>query len=247
MKMIKWMVSGLMIAGIVQAAEVDVTVDFASAYVSRGVTINRNPVMQIGAEISGFPMPEEYGSLVIGTWGNFDLSRGGTNYGWKRNEFSEIDYYVSYAFPVTGLDLSIDYWEYTYPNSDARADREVIVSVGKEIPNTGLYANLDTYHGLAGGMLKNTYVETGLSYGMDLSEALSASVGTTVAYLFNNSGPDGLHNATLGAGLGYALTENWSVSGSVTFIAQLDNNALPSGPFGYDRKVVGMLGVAYSF
>ena len=55
---------------------------------------------------------------------------------------------------------------------------------------------------------------------------------------------DGFHNYTLGADLGYAISEKWSASASLTYIGQGDDAVLPDGTFGYDVDVVGMIGLA---
>ncbi len=60
-------------AGAARAADVSATADFASAYVFRGVTLNDGLVFQPGVSISGFPIPEQYGSVTLGTWANYDI------------------------------------------------------------------------------------------------------------------------------------------------------------------------------
>ena len=121
-KAIITIIAAALTAGVASAADVSVGVDFASAYVFRGVTFNDGLVAQPYGEISGFPIPEEYGSLAIGTWANFDIGDYGNTL--EKNEFSEIDYYLSYTLPITALDVSVGYTEYTFPNGGS-ADREV--------------------------------------------------------------------------------------------------------------------------
>jgi hypothetical protein len=57
-KVIAVMVVALMASVAAQAADVSAYVDFASAYVFRGVTLNNGLVMQPGVEVSGLPIPE---------------------------------------------------------------------------------------------------------------------------------------------------------------------------------------------
>jgi hypothetical protein len=81
-------------AGVGCAADVSVGADVASAYVFRGTTLNDGLVVQPYAEVGEFPIPEEYGSLTMGMWANFDIGDyGGTL---DDNQFSEIDYYLTY-------------------------------------------------------------------------------------------------------------------------------------------------------
>lgn len=226
-------------AGMAGAAEVSVSADFASAYVFRGVTFNDGMVFQPGLEASGFPIPEELGSIAIGTWANFDINDVGAG-----SEFTEIDYYLSYSLPVSVVDLGIGYCEYTYPSGGA-ADREVSFSVGKGIGESGLYSSLAFNYGLDGAIDGSTYIQAGLDYGVDLSDALSASAGVTAAYAMYDGGEDGFNDATATVGLSYALSESWALNGSVTYVAQLDDKVLADDA--YDVGLLGMIGLSCDF
>lgn len=229
-------------AGAVHAAEVSATADFASAYIFRGTTYNDGLVMQPGAAISGLPIPEQYGAVTLGTWANFDIGDyGGTL---EQNEFSEVDYYLTYALPVKVVDLSTTYTEYTYPHG-ASADREIAFAAGKAIGESGLYPSITANYGLDGAVEQNWYIQSGIGYDKDLTDALSLSTSVKVAYAINDAGKDGFNDATASLGLAYALTENWSLKGSVTYVAQLDDEVLSDDA--YDRPVYGLLGVACNF
>lgn len=234
--------AAVLVSGIVRAADVSATADFASAYIFRGVTLNDGLVFQPGAKISGFPIPKEYGSVAVGTWANYDIS----DYGGKleKNEFSEVDYYLSYSLPVTNVDLSATYTEYTYPHG-ADADREVAFSAGKALGDTGLYASLTANYGLDGAVKNNWYIQSGLSYTKTLTEALTLSSGVTAAYLINHSGTDGFNDATGKIGLSYALTKNWALNGSLNYVAQLDSDVLTDDL--YDKSFYATLGVSCNF
>ena len=84
-----------------------------------------------------------------------------------------------------------------------------------------------------------------LDYETDLSEKLSASAGVTVAYLISDSGADGFNDATASAGLSYALNDNWSLSGGLTYIAQLDDDVLSDAA--YDVDVVASIVISCDF
>lgn len=241
-KKVMMMTAAVIAAGAVRAADVSATADFASAYVFRGTTLNDGLVFQPGAAISGLPIPEQYGAVTLGTWANYDIADYGGRL--KGNEFSEIDYYLTYALPVKVVDLSTTYTEYTYPHG-ADADREIGVTVGKAIGETGLYPSLSANYGLDGAIEKDWYIQGGLGYSKDLTEALSLSAGIKVAYAIDDAGADGFNDATASLGLAYALTENWSVKGSLNYVAQLDDEVLTDDE--YDRPVYAMLGVACNF
>ncbi|MFA7256203.1 MAG: hypothetical protein WC047_01325 [Kiritimatiellales bacterium] len=236
------MMAAVLAAGVAGAADVSVSADFASAYIFRGVTLNKGLVFQPGAEISGFPIPEQYGSIAIGTWANYDIddSDGAV----AKNEFSEIDYYVSYSLPVTIVDLGVTYTQYTYPNG-GEADKEIAFSAGKGLGDTGLYASLTANYGLGGAVDNNWYIQGALDYEKDLTEALSMSAGLSVGYALNDAGEDGFNDAVLSTGLSYALTENWSINGSLNYVAQLDEKVLTDTV--YDKSFYATLGVSCDF
>lgn len=229
-------------AGAAHAADVSASADFASAYIFRGVTLNDGLVFQPGAKISGFPIPEEYGSVAVGTWANYDISDYGGRL--EKNEFSEIDYYATYTLPVKVVDISATYTEYTYPHG-AMADREVALGVGKAIGETGLYPSLTLNYGLDGAVENNWYIQGGLDYSKALTEALTLSAGVKAAYLVSDTGNDGFNDATAKVGLSYALTKNWALNSSLNYVAQLDDDVLTDEA--YDKSVYAMLGVSCNF
>ncbi len=233
------LIAALGFAGAAHAADVSAGVDFASAYVFRGVTLNDGFVMQPGAEISGFPIDEKYGSLAIGIWANYDINDIGGG-----SEFSEVDYYIAYSLPVKVVDIGLSYTEYTYPNG-GDSDKEIGLSFGKALGTNGFSTALSFNYGVGGAIENSLYIQGALDYETDLTEKLSASAGATIAYLVNDAGPDGLNDATLSAGLSYALNDNWSLSGGVTYIAQLDSDVLTDAA--YDVDLLGTVGLSCSF
>jgi uncharacterized protein (TIGR02001 family) len=192
----------------VSAADVSVGIDFASAYIFRGVTLNDGWVAQPGLEVSGLH------GFTVGTWANFDLedNTGGAPSG---GDFSEVDLYVSYAIPVEGFGLSIGLTEYTYPRGvleteqldgtvtteplDADRELNLILSLD-DVP---LAPSLGVYYGLDGLIDKALYLELGLSHEEALTEDVTASVGLAVGYVEPDAGDSGFNHATISAGLGY--------------------------------------------
>ena len=223
-----------------QAADVSTYVDFASAYVFRGVTLNDGFVMQPGAEISGFPIDEAYGSFAIGIWANYDIDDEDGD----GSDFSEIDYYISYTLPVEALDISVAYTDYYYPGG-GESDQEINLTLGSAIGTNGLYASVGFNYGVGGAIEEDLYIQGALDYEMELSDALSASAGVTVGYLVSKTGEDGFNDATASIGLGYALNDNWSIGAGLTYIAQLDDEVLSDAD--YDVSVVASVGVSCDF
>ncbi len=247
-KIITTTIAAGLVAGVASAG-VSTSFDVASAYVFRGVTLNDGPVFQPGIEASDFGLPEEYGAVSFGAWANYDIDDyGGTLDG---GNFSEIDWYGSYSLPafVEGLDLFVGYCEYTYPLGGEvapgvayPADKEVNFGAGYEVAGVGL--GLTYYYGLDGGIKKSSYIELTAGYGMDFTEELSGSVDGSIAFADIDGGESGLANYTIGASVGYALSEKWSAGASVTYIGQGDDKVLPEAPGAYDVSVVGMLSLA---
>lgn len=238
-KLIIIMVAALTAGGI-RAAEVSASADFASAYIWRGATVNDGLVFQPGAAISGLPIPEQYGAVTLGTWANYDIAENVNG----ESEFSEVDYYLTYTLPVKAVDLSATYTEYTYPHG-ASADREVAFTAGKAIGETGLYPSFTVNYGVDGAIEQDWYIQGGLAYSRDLTDAVSLSAGVKAAYAIDDDGADGFNDATASLGLAYALTENWSIKGSLNYVAQLNDEVLTDDE--YDKPVYGMLGGACNF
>ena len=239
-KTILMIMTVVLLAGAVHAIDLSASVDFASAYVFRGVTLNNGLVVQPGAEISGFLLPEECGSLAVGIWANYDIDDEDGD----GSDFSEIDYYLSYSLPIEALDVSVSYAEYDYPGGEP-AEKEVALSLGKALGDTDLYGSFTANYGVGGAIDKSWYLQVALDYEKELSEKLTGSLGATVAYAWIDEGSDGFSDATASVGLGYALNDNWSLNGSVMYVAQLDDDVLSDAA--YDVDVVASIGISYGF
>lgn len=236
------MAAGLMAAA--ASAEVTTSFDLASAYVFRGVTYNDGPVFQPGIEAAGLGLPEEMGSIAVGAWANYDIDDyGGTL---NSSEFSEVDWYASYTLPsmVDGLDVSLGYCEYTYPNAPATADKEGSIGLGYAIGEVGVGAT--AYFNVGGGDT-DFYYELTAEYGYDVTDAVSLSVGASAGYSEPENGDSGFQDGTVSVGLGYALNDVWSLGVSGTYVAQLDDDILPDGMYSYDVDFVGVLSLGASF
>ena len=226
------------------AAETSVTLDFASAYVFRGYTLNDGAVFQPGIEASGLGLPEQIGTFTIGAWGNYDFGDyGGTV---TPNQFSEIDWYASYAAPIEVVDLFVGVTDYTFPSATASEDVELFVGLGYDLAGVGLAAMV--YRGVSGDFLGGvTTVELGAEYGIDFTETFSGSVAADARWVDGTSTGSGWNDGTVSAGVAYALSEAWSIYGSATYIAQLDDAVLVDGPFAYDVDFLGTVGVSTTF
>lgn len=206
-----------------------VTVDFASAYIFRGVTLNEGPVVQPGWTIS------PVSGLTLGVWGNLDIddNDGAVDKG----QFSEVDLSASYEFSLEDASLTLAYAEYLYPGADAEADREVSLAVGLPVV---LQPSVTVAYGLGGAVEKNTYVELGTNHDIALTEEITLTLGVTVAYAAPDAGDSGFSHYTLGASLGYSL-----VSVGAMYIGQIDDKVLTDEQ--YNREWLVTVGLSYSF
>ncbi len=243
-KMITTAVAAGLAGAMAASADVSVTADFASAYVFRGYTFNDGPVIQPGIEASGLGVPEGYGSVTVGTWGNINLDDYGNTL--DTSEFSEVDWYGSYSLPtlVEGLDLFVGYCEYTYPLGGV-ADKEVNVGAGFEVAGVSLGATI--YRLIGGTYVGDTWYEFSAGYSLDLAEGLTGGVAADARFVDSVGGMSGFNDYTLGADVSYALSDVWSIGASLTYIGQGDDEVLADGMYGYDTDVVGMISLAAGF
>lgn len=250
----KKMIATAMAAGFMAAAasakvsaEVSMTLDLASAYVFRGVTYNDGLVFQPGIEASGFGLPEDMGVISVGAWANYDID----DYGGAldSHEFSEVDWNVSYSLPFMpdGLDVSLGYYEYTYPNSSDSTDKEGNVEVSYALADTGVELGASAFYHIDN---KDFYYSLSAGYGYDISDAVSLSADASAGYYEPEDGDGGFQDGTVSVGLDYALNDVWSLGAKGTYIAQLDDEILTDANnlfYGYDVDFVGMLSLSASF
>lgn len=201
--------------------KVSVTVDFANAYVFRG-SIFENFVIQPGIEVWGLGLPDQYGSISVGVWGNIDVNdNDGTSGG---SEFSEIDWYGTYYLPslIDGLYLFIGYIEYTYPAAEIPANKEV--NAGIEYWIEKLTVGTTAYYGIGGDARGDNYYDLSASYYPIFSEKLIVSFDVLAGYYDPDTGPSGWNEGIVDVAAEYALGRVWSVGATVAYIVQLDDS-----------------------
>jgi uncharacterized protein (TIGR02001 family) len=166
-----------------------VGLDWASAYVFRGMTVNKNPVLQPSLKLQS-------GGLTVGAWGNRALNA-------EENEIEqELDAFASFDIPFDALTLSLGYTEYMYPDSDFDNDQEIMA----RISFAGLLnPSLSAFRGVGGGILDSSYYELGLKQEVFAQNDVSATLGGTLAWLDRETGEDGLSHFTVSAGVTYKV------------------------------------------
>lgn len=252
------------------AADATVGLDLVSAYVFRGSTFNDGPVLQPGLTINNFKLNEKTPlPLTLGVWANMDLDDYGDTL--DEGEFSEVDFNASYALPklTDKLGWSIGYCEYMYPGA-ADNDREVNLGFTYD---TFLSPSLTLNYGLDGTLQDNWHIEGGLSQAFDLNPVkltLSGSLAyqilaaiDTPQFTIDRSTVTTVQDATtqiraqyqtwaterIGTTQGFGplvitVTATYRImTASASYVVRLDDNVIAN----YDVKVVGKLGISYTF
>ncbi len=244
------MASGLVAA--VASAGTSVGVDFASAYVFRGITVVDDLVVQPGIEVDGFGLKEECGSIALGVWGSTAPFED------TYNNLHETDWYVVYTLPqlVTNLDLSLGFTEYQY--TGGAGEQEINLGASYAL------ADVIAVGGSANFMIddenpftdEQIYLDAYAEYALEVSEKMDASLGALVSFMKQGNAndsilglDDGFNHYELNGSFSYAVSDMWSIGASLAYIGQLNDKVLPdntaTGNFGngHDRSVVAMFSV----
>jgi hypothetical protein len=227
----------------VSAADVTGAVDFNSAYVWRGMTLNDGFVLQPSVDIAK-------GGFDLNVWGNFDMDDYDDTL--DSGEFSEVDVTASYGFKFKMVDLRFGYIEYLFPTTDAGGapgTREIFASAGMDLP-AGFGVSLDVYRDI--DELKEWYTSLGLAYSYAVNEKLSLGAGAAIAWAgddYCSDGSGGFYDYNLSISAGYLLTPEWSVTGFIKYTNALDSDNLADKDDGgsLDVKTYGGVGVTYTF
>jgi uncharacterized protein (TIGR02001 family) len=228
------------------AAEATAAIDFASAYVWRGLTFNDGFVIQPSIDVAA------KNGFAVNVWGNYDKDDYDNQV--QSDDFSEIDLTVSYSKTFGKLDASVGVISYLFPGAGSDSETaEAYVSLGYPIVG-GLSVSLDVYYDFE--LLDElSYATLGLSYAYDINDKVSLEAGATAGWAGEDfsagyGGDDsGLWDYSLSLSVGYAITDAWSASAGVTHVGALDDDNLIDGNTAgtLDTETYATVGVAYAF
>jgi outer membrane scaffolding protein for murein synthesis (MipA/OmpV family) len=252
-----FMVAGVMGAQAASEPEVSVEVPLLSSYVFRGMVLNNDAVVQPQVTI------EHYG-VSFNIWGNYNL---GSDVNRVSGDFSEIDYTIGYALPISidDLAISVGLTHYSFPNvtdsitGNAAESTTEIFAKGTlttfddlaipVIPSLTNFGDVDEVNG--------TYFLFDVTVPYDISDTLSAECGVSAGY-----GNTAYNDAYFGQGidadwndfnfkgaLTYAVTEDLTASFNLTYTA-LNGGAIRDGAnanYEAKDKIWGGLSIAYDF
>ena len=217
------------------------TLDLASAYVWRGLSVTDGLVFQPGATIS------HDSGFSLSFWGNMDLDDVNSYDG----DFIELDIILDYAFDTDGpTDFSIGLIEYLFPVGDdpaaggAASTTEIYLALSWDValsPAINLYYDFDQVDGF--------YGDVGLSWGTDFSESGTFEISALAGYADDDyavayGGTEGgFYNGQVTLSIGWAPENGWGFGGYVAYSDSLDKDALPTQPVDF----FGGIGISRSF
>ena len=245
------------------AANVDMGVDFQSAYIATGATCNDGFVAMPWAGISGLKVGDTEIPLSFGFWGAIDLETYDYNPNSRSGRFEEIDLDVTLDLgalwsPDENFSWSLGYLEYDYPsqgrtrvdeegNEYAAGNNADHLVVFKMAYDWDVSPSFVAKYRVAGPSQGKLECALGLSTGFDLTDDLSLGLSADVWYV----NVDDVDGADTDSGLACAdFTAKLAfqhVYAAVTYVAQIDDDVLPDGPYGYDVECYGSFGIDYSF
>lgn len=249
-------VSALALAGLcavsVQAADVDVGVDFKSAYVATGATCNDGWVAMPWLSASGFKIGDTALPLVFDFWGAMDLERYTPNKPYSRvGRFQEIDLDVmldlAKVLPIDdNFSYSIGYLEYDYPEQDVETDNLLLFTAGYDCLLAPSFTAKYRIGGPSQGKFEGALA---VSHGFTLCEEYGVGLDLSADIWYVNiddvdgaEGDSGLACADFTASLSFMKAYV-----GVTYVARIDDDVLGDGPYAYDAKWIASLGISYGF
>lgn len=221
-------------------ADATLAVDFNSAYVWRGLTLNDGFVAQPSLDVS-------HKGFGVNIWGNYDFDDYDDTV--EDNDFQEVDLTVYYGTTFGKVDVSAGLINYLFPSSGAAATTEIYAGIGVLIYD-GLSVGLTVYFDVdeADGI----YTNLGLSYALDLTESLGLETGVSIAYVdedfaeFYSGGTDGgFHEYLLSMAMSYAVNDAFSIGAQINYVDNVDDDVLPDETM--DTEVFGGVSISYSF
>ena len=249
---------------------VSVNADVMSAYVSKGVVGNDEPVFQ----------PEVYVEAPYGfgfdVWANMNLTDAKCNWDPEtRGKWSEFDLSIDWTAPIDGpVSLNIGGTYFVYPQAEDDvifiATEDEVVEIDGNNPADGGYElfakvgvdcilqpSLGFYHDCRS--TDDWYILAKIGHSFDLTDLLSLGLGATVGFAGEdfadrNYGSDegaAFSHAQFDAKLNYAVTDALDVYAKASFSTLIDSDIRDGIKDSYDDIdcdfFYGGVGVGYSF
>lgn len=245
-----------MAAGAGAAAPPGVALDVPvlSAYVWRGQTLNKDAVVQPGLTAS-------LGGWSVNAWSSMNLAGSETD-----GEFTEMDWTISYAQVVGPVELGAGVVQYTFPNSTLETEAEdgtvsvsaypgtVEIFASASLPDVLLAPALTAFYDV--DEIEGLYAALAVGHSFALAEKVSLDLSASLGFgdADYNAGYFGhddaaLNDLVLGAALPIAITENFSVTPSLSYMLLPDSDLGDSAKaaYGDKEKVYGGVTLSCAF
>jgi len=222
-------------------SEVAVDVPVLSSYVWRGMVLNDEAVLQPG-------LTGSIGGFSVNAWSSMDL----TDSNGASGEFTEMDWTVSYAQAFGIVELGAGVIAYTFPGVTVESEAEdgtvtgeaaagtteIFASVAVDTllaPALTVYYDVDEIEGFY------AVASIGHSFGLLDNVGLDLSVSLGFGGEDYNAGYFGYEDAALndlllGAALAIAITENISVTPSISYMMLPDSDLEEAAEAAYGEK-----------
>ena len=215
----------------------EATADIYSAYVWRGLVLNKHAVLQPGATAM-FDLGDA-GAISAGVWSDFNLTQNSRHAANRHKAFGgldELDFNAAYAIDLGDFSLSAGHIWYTFPQANGsdygHSTEEVFLSLAynNDIVTPFVSVNYDY------NMVEGCYAKIGLGRQFELADRLTAGCEISLgmgddeyneAY-FGPGTSDGLLDLNVSATLAYAVTENVSVGATLAWMSLADDDARDS-------------------
>ncbi len=221
--------------------KVDGTATYNTKYIWRGIMQVDDPVLQPMININK-------GGFTFNVWGSYDLTSKNN----RKNNFTEIDLTMEYAFTCGDFSIPVGVINYQFPNTPFQATTELYAGLMYNwivSPTLKVYQDIDEAHG--------QYVTLGLAYSLDLPSvaadvtwALAASVTAGWGSKDNNKfywGVDADHitDTLLTIGLPIKIKETVTITPAFNQVWLMDSAIKDA--CSYDSKSYVGLSISMSF
>jgi len=198
---------------------VSVDLDFNSAHIWRGITFNDEEVLQPSITVAS-PM-----GLSINAWANYDVDDYSSTI--REDDFSEIDYTVSYHLPFEPIDVQLALIKYTYHRRDEVSEtREAMIRAAVEVLALDVIA--EAYYDF--DVIEDYYLNVGLEKFHELTELFELQLSSYAGYAGNDFAQghkSGWHDYSLSAALNFASRDHVTAGGWLSYTDTLHRDVLP--------------------
>lgn len=221
--------------------EVSISQAFLTKYIWRGWNLGDEPVMQDDFSLSWY-------GLTLDLWTNYTLNNDKEKDSGRYQEFTEIDYTISYEFNVgeaaeffsvdvpeivEPIGISGGYIYYTFPNvdwSDKFFDsHEVFLGASYDTflsPSFTWYWDVGRGKGNADGGGNGSYFEFGISHTFDLGDSGASLTAGMTTGIINEQWTDktGMGDMVFSLGLDVPLLNYFTVTPNLAYSVILDRD-----------------------